>query len=132
MKKAIHYKFIKVDINFYYEALNVSKGQNDDSNTPSDNSQSQNDDLKSHDDGSQRHSDGEIAKVKLSSGDIYLLEITVSSCYDLTDKRGRKSNKKKLRFICETENLYVFEHLSGLRECFSKYTPKEELKIKLA
>ncbi|WFD08737.1 hypothetical protein [Tepidibacter hydrothermalis] len=71
-------------------------------------------------------------KVNLNPGEVYLVEITVSNCYDLTGKRGRKSNNKKLKFICETENLYVFEHLSGLRECFSKYTPKEELKIKLA
>lgn len=71
-------------------------------------------------------------KVKLDPGEIYLVETKVSSCYNLTNKKGRKSNNKKLKFICETENLYVFEHKSGLRECFSKYTPKEELKIKLA
>ncbi|MEJ8555127.1 hypothetical protein [Tepidibacter sp. Z1-5] len=81
---------------------------------------------------SKRMTPKKIAKLELYPGTMYLVEITVSSCYDLKDKRGRKLNKKKLRFICETENLYVFEHKSGLRECFSKYTPKEELKIKLA
>ncbi|WFD08739.1 DnaD domain-containing protein [Tepidibacter hydrothermalis] len=57
----------KIDINFYYEALKVSKGQNDDSNTPSDISQSQNDDLKSHGDDSHRHSDGAIPKITTKS-----------------------------------------------------------------
>ncbi|MEJ8555129.1 DnaD domain-containing protein [Tepidibacter sp. Z1-5] len=57
----------KIDINFYYEALKVNKGQNDDSNSPSDISQSQNDDLKSHDDGSHRHSDGAIPKITTKS-----------------------------------------------------------------
>lgn len=71
-------------------------------------------------------------KIVLTSGVVYLVGTTESSCYDLTNRRGRKSNNKRLLFVCETENLYVFEHPSGLRECFSKYTPKGELKIKLA
>ena len=81
---------------------------------------------------SKRMTPKKIAKLELDPGAMYLVETKESSCYNLTGKRGRKANKKKLRFICETENLYVFEHKSGLRECFSKYTPKEELKIKLA
>lgn len=70
--------------------------------------------------------------LNLIPGRVYRVSIKHSNSYDVTDRAGRKNEKKKMRFVSETKNLYVFEHLSGLRECFSKYTPEGELKIKLA
>ncbi|MCT4507917.1 MAG: hypothetical protein N4A48_04025 [Tepidibacter sp.] len=70
--------------------------------------------------------------MNLIPGQVYRVSIKHSSSYDVTDKAGRKNIKKKMRFVSETKNLYVFEHISGLRECFAKNTPKGELKIKLA
>lgn len=62
-------------------------------------------------------------------GMVYELEIVHSFSYDLTNRQGRNKVKKKMKFIDETEHLYIFEHLSGLTECFSKLTPEKELKI---
>ncbi|WFD11988.1 hypothetical protein [Tepidibacter hydrothermalis] len=70
--------------------------------------------------------------MNLIPGQIYRISIKHSNSYDLTDRAGRKNIKKKMKFIVETENLYVFENLLGLRECFAKNTPKGELEIKLA
>jgi hypothetical protein len=68
-------------------------------------------------------------ELNLVEGTIYDVEIVYSDSYNLTRSHGRKKIQKKMKFICETQNLYVFEHTNGLRECFSKFTPENELKI---
>ncbi len=70
-------------------------------------------------------------KLDLISGKIYQIEISCTDSYDSATK-GRKKEQMKLRYIDETENLYIFEHSYGKRECFSRYTPKDELTIKPA
>ncbi len=73
----------------------------------------------------------EKMKLDLISGKLYQIEIRYTDSYDSTVK-GRKKTQMKLKYIDETENLYIFEHSYGKRECFSRYTPKDELTIKLA
>lgn len=62
-------------------------------------------------------------------GQTYELNIKDTNSYDSINKAGKKKQKKKMRFICETEILYVFAYENGLRECFAKYTPTNELEI---
>lgn len=69
-------------------------------------------------------------ELSLVEGTIYDLEIVYSDSYNLTYLRGRKKVEKKMKFICETQNLYVFGHTNGLRECFSKFTPENEFRVK--
>lgn len=67
--------------------------------------------------------------LNLVPGQTYELNIKDSNAYDSIDRAGRKKLKKKMKFISETKDLYVSAHKNGLRECFAKYTPTNELEI---
>lgn len=69
--------------------------------------------------------------MKLIAGRKYHIEVKITNSYD-AENQGRRTEKKKAKFVAETDNFYVFQHMNGLRECFSKYTPQGEMVIKPA